>query len=183
MIRAASTRMRSTARSTPLKQRAKLKYRGGNRPASGPRPSVNDRRSIFSLAGTPPNDAPKNEESRLHRRAKNVSRGHSAITEPAFMGRQRAEGPSHKDPRREPGKKRGGGSGERGRGGVETRGVKRGRPRQPWSGPPGRRGAYVGNCGARRVEAGQRGGLRQAAAAWPFGRYRRYPALPWTELN
>ena len=32
------------------------------------------------------------------------------------MGRQRAEGPSHKDPRREPGKKRGGGSGERGRG-------------------------------------------------------------------
>ena len=47
----------------------------------------------------------------------------------------------------------------------------------------GRRGAYVGNRGARRVEAGQRGGLRQAAAAWPFGRYRRYPALPGTERN
>ena len=45
--------------------------------------------------------------------------------------------------------------------GVETRDVERGRPRQPWSGQPGRRGAYVGNCGARRVEAGQRGGLRQ----------------------
>ena len=26
------------------------------------------------------------------------------------------------------------------------------------SSAPGRRGAYVGNCGARRVEAGQRGG-------------------------
>ena len=53
----------------------------------------------------------------FHRRAKHVSRGHSAITEPAFMGRQREEEPMHDtDPRREPGKKRGGGSGERGRG-------------------------------------------------------------------
>ena len=41
------------------------------------------------------NDAPLYEESRFHRRAKNVSRGHSAITEPAFMGRQRAEAPMH----------------------------------------------------------------------------------------
>ena len=56
-------------------------------------------------------------------------------------------------------------------------------PAAECAGQPGRRGAYVGNCGARRVEAGQRGGLRQAAAAWPFGRYRRYPALPGTELN
>ena len=47
-----------------------------------------------------------NEESRFHRRAKNVSRGHSAITEPAFMGRQRTEEPMlDKDPRRKPGKK------------------------------------------------------------------------------
>ena len=38
---------------------------------------------------------------------------------------------------------------------------------------------------AARVESKQvnGGGLRQAAAAWPFGRYRRYPALPGTERN
>ena len=46
----------------------------------------------------------------------------------------------------------------------------------------------AGKCCGRaakcsRVEAGQRGGRRQGAAAWPFGRYRRYPALPGTELN
>ena len=38
---------------------------------------------------------------------------------------------------------------------------------------------------AARVESKQvnGGGLRQVAAAWPFGRYRRYPALPGTERN
>ena len=50
-------------------------------------------RSSASLAPSP-NDAPKNEESRLHRRAKNVSRGHSAITEPAFHG-PAARGSAH----------------------------------------------------------------------------------------
>ena len=128
------------------------------------------------------------EESRFHRRAKNVSRGHSAHRTCFHGPAARGSAHAHKDPRRKPGKKlstRSGKGRKRGEreGGVETRGVKRGRPRQPWSGPPGRRGAYVGNCGARRVEAGQRGGLRQAAAAWPFGRYRRYPALPGTERN
>ena len=38
---------------------------------------------------------------------------------------------------------------------------------------------------APRVESEEvnGGGLRQGAAAWPFGRYRRYPALPGTERN
>ena len=83
----------------------------------------------------------------------------------------------------------------RGRG-VGTRDFKRGRPRPPWSGPPGRRGAYVGTCGARRAEGGQRAGHPSSGslafrpllyAGLLFGQLPRAELnlrteLTWTEL-
>ena len=123
-------------------------------------------------------------------------------TEPAFMGQQRAEAPMHT---RIPGanlaknyrlggkgssnklkqnRKRGEGRG----GGVETRDVERGRPRQPWSGGLVQGVRVLTSAIAARVESRRRSTGGGSAKERQPGRFRPLPsvssstAAPRTEL-